>query len=86
MEKHRKYGANLEVSIEHFLSVGLHLSSRIGCLVTMLAGISQISDFVSSNYLCVNWQVDIPVKYLSFFLDDDAELEEIKKVGSSVLS
>lgn len=40
MEKHRKYGANLEVSIEHFLSVGLHLSSRIGCLVTMLAGIS----------------------------------------------
>ncbi|BBN13871.1 tryptophanyl-tRNA synthetase [Marchantia polymorpha subsp. ruderalis] len=35
MEKHRKYGANLEV--------------------------------------------DIPVKYLSFFLDDDAELEEIKK-------
>lgn len=25
-------------------------------------------------------QVDIPVKYLSFFLDDDAELEHIKKV------
>lgn len=25
-------------------------------------------------------QVDIPVKYLSFFLEDDAELEHIKKV------
>lgn len=27
-----------------------------------------------------NNQVDISVKYLSFFLDDDAELEHIKKV------
>lgn len=26
-----------------------------------------------------NLEVDIPVKYLSFFLDDDAELENIKK-------
>ena len=25
-------------------------------------------------------QVDIPIKYLSFFLEDDAELEHIKKV------
>jgi len=25
-------------------------------------------------------QVDIPIKYLTFFLEDDAELEHIKKV------
>lgn len=25
-------------------------------------------------------QVDIPVKYLGFFLEDDAELDHIKKV------
>ena len=25
-------------------------------------------------------QVDIPIKYLSFFLEDDAELEHMKKV------
>lgn len=26
------------------------------------------------------YQVDIPIKYLGFFLEDDAELEHIKKV------
>jgi len=25
-------------------------------------------------------QVDIPIKYLTFFLEDDAELEHIKEV------
>ena len=35
-----------------------------------------VSDFLFLS----STQVDIPVKYLSFFLEDDAELEHIKKV------
>ena len=31
-------------------------------------------------FLLVIIQVDIPIKYLSFFLEDDAELEHTKKV------
>lgn len=34
-------------------------------------------------YHAVFIQVDIPIKYLGFFLEDDAELEHIKKVGCS---
>lgn len=30
------------------------------------------------------FQVDVPVKYLSFFLDDDEELATIKEVGRSL--
>jgi hypothetical protein len=32
-------------------------------------------------FLSVIIQVDIPIKYLSFFLEDDAELEHTKKVS-----
>ena len=32
------------------------------------------------NFFLVIIQVDIPIKYLSFFLEDDAELEHTKRV------
>ena len=40
------------------------------------------------EYLCpalCSLQVDVPVKYLTFFLDDDAELEHIKTVSTPVI-
>lgn len=38
-----------------------------------------LSPLLSSSFDLI--QVDIPVKYLGFFLDDDAEYEHIRKVS-----
>jgi hypothetical protein len=38
---------------------------------------------ITLNQLVMNlcdFQVDVPIKYLNFFLEDDDELERIKKV------
>ncbi|KAF3781006.1 Tryptophan--tRNA ligase [Nymphaea thermarum] len=64
IENHRKYGANLEMSYDAMCIISMSLDC--GVLLPM-----QARD--------VAMRVDIPIKYLGFFLDDDAELESIRR-------
>ena len=68
MDDHKKYGANLEVPnsllFRHFDPVCFSATQNLN----------------KSPSLFMVSQEDIPFNYLSFFLEDDAELEHIRKV------